>query len=1372
MPHAGGHAWTRIGTSILLIATALAGSYVAAAPAQAVDPILCSARPSVGPITTDDSFNAAVAEVNAGHCNVIDIAGNITFGTGPDVILPPGDLTLTIAGPPTGATLSGNDIRPGLRINPHDITVSSDLDLVVEDLTFRQFNGAIPGAGQAALEVQNVGPLTAHLAEVAFLDNDGVRAGGLHVQGTSSIEVTITGAANFTANSATFGPGALNVVSDDPTAPNTLTLGSEVSPAVITFANNSGTGGSGGIQAKDVTIYGGTFTANSTNATGGAISAAGNVTLTNTDFTGNTASGAEGGAVHAQGSVTVTGGSFDNNHVTSVTPAGAGGAFSANGDLSLSQVTNATFTNNSAVGNGGAIRTLGQLAVTDSTFRDGSAGNSGGAIAADDTITVTNSQFQDDTAAGSGGAIISIDASVFSQQSTYSGGTAGGSGGAISAGNGRVTSTDDTFTGNRTLLTVGDGGAIHAGRATITSSTFTGNTTARNGGAVSAAAVDDSGSTFTENSAADSGGAVHASLASSLTDSIFRDDSAAQGGAVYSYGPLTVTNSIFEDDTSITLGGAIVAYNTLLVESSTFERNVALQSGGAIFAFNAAFTTRVIDSLFENNEARGPDYDSNGVGGAILSSAPATVERTTFSSNTSSFEGGAISTTSSLTLTDDTFTNNVSVGRYGGAVHVAAPGTIEVNRSTFTGNSSPGGLGNGGAIWGGNAVNITDSTLSNNAAGNYGGAVFATTNVVVQGSTFSGNATTVRGGSVRTDGSASVSDSSFSDDTTGSSGAGGSLDVFGHLTLTRSTIRGSDGGQNGGGFAAGTATVTSSSLIDNEADNGGGAFIAARADIRNSTFAGNDSTVGGALFFNTNDPTPSTVVLSTLASNTAYPSDGSGFAIGSTPGVRIRLIGSVLAGAGPLCSDNAGPPQNPLNLSADSAHSFATNTSCGTGENINTTYPSLAALGLGPLTTDDTPGMQVLMPSDTAVVNSYVPLSALTGLPTPLNDQLGAPRNSPNGLTSAGAVQVRPISVTSPPNASVTAGSNATFSVTGYPGIGPTITYQWQSSTNGSTWSNVSGAQTATLTLPSVTQSQSGLQVRVLVADAYGNDDTSTTATLTVTTPTPGPAPTPTPTPTPAPSPSPEPIPSPIPPGGSLLQVDGRTVPVDVQPRPGNAGLRVQGEGWDMTLDGLNRDGQPLGVNRQGALVTDIGSGVRMGGSGFQPGSQIGFFLDPPVVPSTSTAYRANVATTDLGDITINADGRYSATIEMPDDIAPGPHVLQAVGVGTSGERRVLSLGIVVDAWIDLKRGKRTPAGRFDQVRATGKTGGLPAGAVLTPWVRSPGQDAFRRGSASITVRADGSFQWTRKVQKSKGLAAYVSYKGNDSNKVYWARLK
>ena len=105
---------------------------------------------------------------------------------------------------------------------------------------------------------------------------------------------------------------------------------------------------------------------------------------------------------------------------------------------------------------------------------------------------------------------------------------------------------------------------------------------------------------------------------------------------------------------------------------------------------------------------------------------------------------------------------------------------------------------------------------------------------------------------------------------------------------------------------------------------------------------------------------------------------------------------------------------------------------------------------------------------------------------------------------------MRPTSMTGPASVTVTPGSNATFSVTGYPGIGPSITYQWQRSSDGTTWSNVPGAQTSTLTIPSVTPSDSGMQVRVLAADGYGNDDTSATATLTVSsTPTPTPGDTP-----------------------------------------------------------------------------------------------------------------------------------------------------------------------------------------------------------------------------------------------------------------------
>lgn len=114
-------------------------------------------------------------------------------------------------------------------------------------------------------------------------------------------------------------------------------------------------------------------------------------------------------------------------------------------------------------------------------------------------------------------------------------------------------------------------------------------------------------------------------------------------------------------------------------------------------------------------------------------------------------------------------------------------------------------------------------------------------------------------------------------------------------------------------------------------------------------------------------------------------------------------------------------------------------------------------------------------------------------------------------------------------------------------------------------------------------------------------------------------------------------------------------------------------------------------------------------------------------------------STTNLGAIPIDASGQFSA---------------------------------VVDAWIDLKRGKRSTSDHIDKVRATGTTGGLPEGAKLTLWLRSPGQDKFRRSGAKIIVRADGSFQWTRKVRDSRGLTAYVSYAKTDSNRIQWSRVK
>ncbi len=87
-----------------------------------------------------------------------------------------------------------------------------------------------------------------------------------------------------------------------------------------------------------------------------------------------------------------------------------------------------------------------------------------------------------------------------------------------------------------------------------------------------------------------------------------------------------------------------------------------------------------------------------------------------------------------------------------------------------------------------------------------------------------------------------------------------------------------------------------------------------------------------------------------------------------------------------------------------------------------------------------------------------------------------------------------PAITTQPADQSVTAGANAAFSVAA---TGSSLAYQWQSSPNGTTWSDVAGATSATLTLPAVAIADSGKRLRVVVSNSDGSV-TSNPALLTV----------------------------------------------------------------------------------------------------------------------------------------------------------------------------------------------------------------------------------------------------------------------------------
>lgn len=91
---------------------------------------------------------------------------------------------------------------------------------------------------------------------------------------------------------------------------------------------------------------------------------------------------------------------------------------------------------------------------------------------------------------------------------------------------------------------------------------------------------------------------------------------------------------------------------------------------------------------------------------------------------------------------------------------------------------------------------------------------------------------------------------------------------------------------------------------------------------------------------------------------------------------------------------------------------------------------------------------------------------------------------------------------------------------------------------------------------------------------------------------------------------------------------------------------------------------------------------------------------------------------------------------------------------------------------ITLDPGTRVPAGSRDRVITEGSTTCIPEGAQLTPHIRYAGQSSFSSGMATITVRADGSFAWSRLIRKNRGLTAYISYLATESNKVSWATIR
>lgn len=245
------------------------------------------------------------------------------------------------------------------------------------------------------------------------------------------------------------------------------------------------------------------------------------------------------------------------------------------------------------------------------------------------------------------------------------------------------------------------------------------------------------------------------------------------------------------------------------------------------------------------------------------------------------------------------------------------------------------------------------------------------------------------------------------------------------------------------------------------------------------------------------------------------------------------------------------------------------------------------------------------------------------------------------------------------------------------------------------------------------------------------------------------------------------------------MLVDGRPdESARVEPVPGNDGIAASGDGWLVRVQGLNADGQPKPLAPNESLVVDAKREVGATGTGFQPGTGVALYLNPPVgpAPATGTWWRdvtvRFTSTVSLGSIAVRADGTFDGMVTLPASVLAGDHALQAIGLSPASQTRAVVVGLVVQPWIILDKGKRTPAGRHDVIRARGDSGGLKPGDVLRPHLRFQGQKAFVPGVASIVIQSDGSFTWKRKIRPGKPLTAYAAWKITRSNPVHWRTVR
>ncbi|MDP0491922.1 MAG: choice-of-anchor Q domain-containing protein [Verrucomicrobiota bacterium JB023] len=590
------------------------------------------------------------------------------------------------------------------------------------------------------------------------------------------------------------------------------------------------------------------------------------VALSNVDVSGCEA--VDGGGLYNGGTVTIVDSSFDGNVASG--PSGSGGAiFNASGGQLL--VTDTDFDSNVANRAGGAIEDQSggmegfDIVLTGATFTANNAGVSpmataapgnGGAIhiTGSGSMQISNCSADANVAAREGGAfwngsgLMEINLTSITDN-VASGPAADDGGGGVFNNGGTLTIDGGTIADNVADGASGSGGGIFStdGMVTLTDVEISSNVANRAGGGIELVdgglslmnvflggdEAEDGNIAGPDGSAAPgNGGGFHVSGEAMITVSgglVGYNQAAREGGGLWNQAGSTMTVT----------GGALIADNVALGDAAD-------DGGGGIFNNGGVLEIDDTDGavMILRNSATG----TSGSGGGLLNAtgSMATITGATFSNNLANRAGGAIEEASGLSgeeiglsLTATTLSDNnagvtpaVGAPGSGGALHVSGPGDVFILGGLVSGNvaaSEGGGLWNGSGLMTINGVTIEMNTASGAAADQGGGGVF--------------NA----GGTVTITNATEIVDN-VADGASGSGGgifndAGGVVSVFGSDISSNRANRAGGGIEDNSGEGLGL-TVTDTTMDSNLAGtapavaapgNGGALHITGPGD---ATFTG------------------------------------------------------------------------------------------------------------------------------------------------------------------------------------------------------------------------------------------------------------------------------------------------------------------------------------------------------------------------------------------------------------------------------------------------------------------------------------------------------------------------------------------------------